>query len=252
MPAMDSTMVVVQSNFSLQSSKQSPFPLLKLPRELRDSIYHYAIAAGYLCVLRISKFVNTEASQLLSKDGVFRGNLDAFDGTDWSRMISGSIAFIQHLDLDLFPTNMCPSTIDIITSSTGCRIIRKSCVVTLNYPHKAFAPGNIKAHILYRELRGLTGFKSLVFKLAIGWYENVESRQHLIREQLHDVSINERKIQQPHRESYSKLQKYFSRVLGPAEFDENLEGHSLMFHPLEPVPEGWCLEKGDGVLLHIT
>ncbi len=106
--------------------------------------------------------------------------------------------------------------------------------------------------MLYRELRGLTGFKSLVFKLAIGWYQYVEFRQHLIRKRLHDVSPDEPKIQQPHRESYLKLQKYFSRVLGPAEFDENLEGHGLKFHPLEPVPEGWCPEKGDGVLLHIT
>ncbi len=240
---MNSTMVVVQSNFSLQSSKQSPFPLLKLPRELRDSIYRYAIAAGYICILRISKFVNAEASQLLSKDGVFRGNLDSFDRTDWSRILSGSISFIQHLDVSLFPTNMCPSTFDIISSFTGSQIIRKSCVVTLNYFHKAFTPWNFRSRRLYCELRRLNVFESLVFKLAVGWYECVENRQHLIRERLHDVSADEPTMQKHHRESYLRLQKFMACKLGPAELDESLEGHGLKFHPLEPVPEGWCPEE---------
>ena len=41
-----------------------------------------------------------------------------------------------------------------------------------------------------------------------------------------------------HERSYEGLQYYLEPSLGPATFNDSVEGHCLEFHPLEPLPDG--------------
>ena len=237
--SIEPTKETVVNNMHLhQTSKKNLFPLLQLPRELRDEIYRRSIAAGNLSILSLSKFVNAEASELVSKYAVLRVNLGFVNRTNWSQLGSASVATVRHLDLRLntSPHGALPFNIDVISGFFDKQIIRESCIVMTNYGKEGSAPG-LDRSILYQQLTRLNGFKKLVFKIVLERYEAAEFRGILTEEKFHELFPYDESLLQHQRQSYVKVKKFLEPSMGPGKFDDSVEGHCLEFHPLDPVLE---------------
>lgn len=230
----------------LQPSKRNIFPLLQLPRELRDQIYRHSILTGDISILEISKQVNKEASQLLSKHAVLRINLGFPDRTNWSKLGSASMAAVQRMDLRIKASeDAVPFDNDVISHLLDKQVIRESCVVTLHYGKEVTVPDLVYCSGLYRMLARLSGFKNLVFKIVTERYEAAEFQGSFTEKRFHELFPYDLRLLNFHRETYVRVQKYFESGFGPAKFDDSVEGHCLEFHPLEPVPENWSPEGDD-------
>ena len=237
---------IVANSLLLQRSSQKNFPLLQLPRELRDKIYQHAIMAGNLEILRISKLVGEEASELLSKHAVLRVNLGFVDGADWGDLDPELLSSVQRVELRLSTgPGAFPFDLDVIAGFTGNQVTRESCVVILNYGKEGSAPYNVGRHRLYLQLARLNGFKSLVIKIVIERYDASEFLGLLTDMQFLAMFPYESRLLKHHEESYEKVRKFLECSLGPGKFDDSVEGHHLEFHPLEPVPEDWNPEFED-------
>ena len=221
-----------------RTPRKTIFPLLQLPRELRDEIYRRSIAAGYLIILSLSKLVNEEASELLSKHAILRVNLGFVNRTNWSQLGSASVATVRHLDLRLntSPHGALPFNIDVISGFFDKQILRESCVVTTDYGKEGSAP-NLDHSILYQQLARLTGFQKLVFKIVLERYEAAEFKGILTEEDFREVFPYDERLLSNHRESYVKVKRFLKPTMGPGKFDDSVEGHCLEFHPLDPFPK---------------
>lgn len=242
-PIIHTKKALVEKNILFQPSKRDIFPWLHLPRELRDTIYRHSITAGNLAILRISKLVTEEASQLLSKHAVLRLNLAPFDPTGWVHggnraRFAPAVGSVQRVEFRLDANSGAfPFNVDVISGFAGDGATRESCVVTVDYGKEASPPYNIDRDRLYLLLAGLTGFKSLVFKIVVGRYQASEFEGLLTEEQFQDVFPYESRLVSHHRKGYQTVQRFLECSLGPATFDDSVEGHHLEFHPLEPVPK---------------
>ena len=237
--SVEPTEKTVVKNMPLHlTSKKNLSPLLQLPRELRDEIYRRSIAAGNLSILSLSKFVNAEASELLSKHAVLRVNLGFVNRTNWSQLGSASVATVRHLDLRLntSPHGALPFNIDVISGFFDKQIIRESCIVMTNYGKEGSAP-NLDHSILYQQLARLHGFKKLVFKIVLERYEAAEFRGILTVEKFHELFPYDESLLQHHRQSYVKVKRFLEPTMGRGDFDDSVGGHCLEFHPLDSVPE---------------
>lgn len=228
-----------------QSSERNIFPFLELPRELRDQIYRHSILTGNIAILGINKQVHEEASQLLSKHAVLRINLGFSDRTNWSKLSPASLAAMQRIDLRL---KVSGDTIqldeDVLLSLLDKKIIRESCVVTLNYGKEVEVPDYVHSSVLYRMLARLSGFKNLVFKIETERYEVAEFPR-MTEERFQKLFPYDLRLLKDHREAYVRVKRFFEDSLGPGRFDDGVEGHCLEFHPLELVPEGWRPEDDE-------
>lgn len=226
---------VLENNLALQPSKQNVFPLLRLPRELRDAIYHHFILDGNIEILRISKAVNKEASELLSKHGILRVNLGFVDRTNWVDIGSKPKSAIQHVELRLSTgPGALPFDSDLLLGFGGNNVIRESCVVTLNYGKEGSAPYNVDRNWVYKNLQRLNGYKSLVVKIVIEKHEIAEFEGFLTNEQFSEIFPYESRLLRHHDESYKRVRAFLELGLGPAKYDDSVDGHCLEFHPLEP------------------
>ena len=231
---------MVKNSLLLQRSSQNDFPLLRMPRELRDKIYQHSIAAGNLEILRTSKLVNEEASELLSKHAVFRVILGFVDRVNWADLGSVPLSSVQHVELRLSTgPGALPFNLDVVSGFAGNQITRESCIVILNYGKEGSAPYNIKRHRLYLQLARLNGFKSLIIKIVIERYDAAEFEGLFTEEQLREIFPYESRLLTHHEKSYERVRKFLECSLGPGKFDNSVEGHHLEFHPLEPFPEDW-------------
>ncbi len=241
---MEIKMAVVEKNPSSPPSKQNISPFLRLPRELRDLIYCDALAAGSLGILTVSKVVHQEASELVSKHAVLRINLGFANRTNWSQLGSGSVASVQHLDLRI---NAGPEHsdfyTDVISGLTGNLIIRKSCIICLNYRGRSDA-GWVNAwhNLLHLDFALLNGFKRLAFKIVVNRCQYAHFQRIIAVEEYDEAFPFDSLLTLRHRELYMNLRRYMERHFGPATFNDRVEGHCLTFHPLGAIPEGWSPE----------
>lgn len=229
-------------------SKKAIVSFLDLPRELRDMIYRSSVAAGYLGILSTSKLVNEEACQFLSTHAVLRVNMGWVNPTDWARLTSGPMNTPQHVEFCL-DTGLDSFSIDIgaISEFTGKNMIRESCLVTVNNGKEGSATGNIQYDRLYLELHKLTGFKRVVVKIVIEKYTASEFEGLLTEEKFMEIFPYSTALLSHHVKSYEKVRWFLESSLGPAKFNDSVDGHCLEFHPLEPFPknrnpgviEGW-------------
>ena len=85
-----------------QSSDQTIFPFLKLPRELRDPVYRHLIRDGHVAILRVSKLVKKEASEFLSTHATLRIKLGFPHRIICSELFSALVTpTAQHVNLCL-------------------------------------------------------------------------------------------------------------------------------------------------------
>lgn len=231
---------VLENTFSHQPLTRNVFPLLRLPRELRDTIYRHSIVDGNTVILRISKAVNEEASELLSKYGVLRVNLGFINRTNWVHLGSKPKSSIQHVELSLSTgPGALPFDSELLLGFGGSGVIRESCVVTLNYGKEGSAPYGVDRHWIYQHLQRLSGFKRLVIKIVIEKYKAAEFEGLLTEEEFSRTFPYESRLLKHHEESYKRVGGFLELGLGPAKFDNSVDGHCLEFHPLEPYPEDW-------------
>ena len=178
----------MENNHLPQVSKRNVFPLLQLPRELRDGIYRHSITAGNLGILRISKTVNEEASQLLSKYAVLRVNAGFVDRTNWSDLGPGAEVSIQRVEFRLNESpDALPYDYDVIARFANRQVVRESCIVTINYGKDGSAPYHIERSLLFLSLGALTGFKSVVVRMVVERHEASEFEGLLTEEKFRDI-----------------------------------------------------------------
>lgn len=240
MPTIDFEKIPVKDMRPPPTSKQN-ISFLQLPRELRDFIYRDSIAAGHVAILRLNKFTNEEASQLLPKHGSFRINLGYVNRSNWSKLRSASvIPVVQHVDLRIKACSTAlPFNITVISGLLDKQAIRESCIVTLDYG-KEGGPNDCIRETLYRHLARLGGFKKLVFRIVIEKYEPADFEGLISEKSFHEIFHYDTHLLGYHEDSYMELQKFMEPSLGPAKFDDSVEEHCLEFHPLEPLPvEDW-------------
>lgn len=213
--------------------------MLQLPRELRNIIYQYSIAAGNLAILRTNKIVNEEASQLLPKHAVLRVNLGFPDRKNWGHLVSKSLHFVQRAELRLKTGQGATEfDIDVIRGLLDNQIPRESCVVTVYCGIEGSAPYSPHHTGLYLQVARLTSFKSLVVKIEIKMCESDNFNGPLAR-MFRSVFSYESSLPEHHEMDYVRVRNFLQISLGPARFDNSGAGHHLEFHPLEPVPKNW-------------
>ena len=145
--------------------------LQKLPRELRDLIYGYAIANGTTALVRASKQTKEEASKLIFQKGIYRLSL-GFNEDDKNPRLSRTLAKkIQNLKVrvnsrGLFIRGL-EQHLPKLRKFDGLATERQGCVVMIECdPFES----NMEAYQVLHEMKNLTGFAWVVLELDLQWY----------------------------------------------------------------------------------
>ena len=145
--------------------------LLKLPREVRDLIYSYAIVNGTTALIRASKQTKEEAGKLIFQKGIYRLSL-GFNEDDQNPRLSRTLAKkIQNLQVrvnssDLFIRGL-EQHLPKLQKFDGLATARQGCVVMIVCdPFE----NNMEAYQVLHEIKNLTGFKLVVMELDLQWY----------------------------------------------------------------------------------
>ena len=143
--------------------------LQKLPRELRDLIYGYAIINGTTALVRASKQTKEEAGRLIFEKGIYRLAL-GFNEDDQNPRLSRTLAKkIQNLIVrvnsrGLFIRGLEPH-LPKLHKFDGLATERQGCVVMIecnpSYENSMEAPQ------ILREMKDLTGFAWVVVELDL-------------------------------------------------------------------------------------
>lgn len=212
-----------------------------LPREIRDIIYTDLIVAGELCILRTSKAVCQEVTELLYKQGTCRILLDMtlpYAGKKFAiRKFHASA--IQNLDIDIrnlhrglsFHRHHSLSSFKMFSGSSVCRqkchITFSQCNLSLIRRDWYEQPGPRR---LLKNLRTLTGFKTLTIKIRffpLSSLSKVSKYLQFIKDYL-EVSLGEAIWREGTKANYeAKYLECHPRDRTKA----NYEANYLEFHP---------------------
>lgn len=148
--------------------------LLKLPRELRDSIYGYAIADGTTAILRASRQAHQEASELVFSKGICRlafGFESVFADelcVTNPRLKYSVTKKIQNVDIRVNARGSCigKKYLPILKMFNGS-IQRKECVVRLECDPFY---GDMDVPNVIHALEKFTGFEQVELQLDFQWY----------------------------------------------------------------------------------
>ena len=145
--------------------------LQKLPREVRDMIYGYAIINGTTAFVRASKQTKEEASRLIFEKGIYRLSL-GFNEDDQNPRLSRTLAKkIQNLKVRVnsrgpFIYGLDPH-LPKLHKFDGLATERQGCVVMIECnPFE----NSMEAYQILREMKDLTGFAWVVLELDLQWY----------------------------------------------------------------------------------
>lgn len=243
--ALDHALLVPRQEevVSAEFPTKKPFPLLKLPPELRAMVYEPLIEAGDLSVVRVSKLVSQEAVPLLSKVARLRISLGHPNLSPVTLYMTASITlsghltliapdYIQHLEFHLNMPDFPLFAVDtkLIYCFSGNRIARKSCKITINLGVYRHIPRHLEEKETYRVIAALTGFKIVTLKL--------ENQRDIV----HDTYMLERYGRLPMKvensvahsdllEAYEQVLGFLTVTFGPAKFNKSVDGHFLEFWP---------------------
>ena len=151
--------------------------LLALPRELRDLIYGHAITDGTLTLAQASKQTQKEMSPLIFKKGIYRLAIGTKKDYLEPHLSSRLVDRIQNLEIRVNPhgvTKGLAAQLPNLYRSDGAIIQRQICTVIIECN-----PGPLQDswafYTFISNLRGLAGFKRVVFELELSWVEPVHS-----------------------------------------------------------------------------
>ena len=241
-----------ETGTSLECSNQANSTLLRLPPELRLMIYKPLIAAGDLKILRTSKLVHKEATDLLKKNGILRMNLGYTDRISsanfpltWSLSPTSTLTAhatdaIQHVEYHfnvnsnvflVWSRQFDPYT-NLIKLFGGRDIVRQSCSIFLHIGRHGWVPDRscfMREHVL-RAITNLTGFKTLVFRIINEWDQQRENHR-VGRFGLFAPRTEKDYTHRMLLDDYENVRKALEITLGPAILHTRLKGHFLEFHP---------------------
>lgn len=141
--------------------------LQKLPRELRDMIYSYAIANGTMALLRASKQTNYEVSELIFQKGIHRMALDSNKDDRNPPLKRTPTKKIQNLQIRVsWPIRDLDQRLPKLERFLGSAIQRKECAVIIGCdPFEDCFDGFKELN----DLSGLTGFGRVSLELDLQW-----------------------------------------------------------------------------------
>ena len=145
--------------------------LQKLPRELRDQIYGYAIANGTTVIARASKQTKAEVSKVIFDAGIYRLSL-GFNEDDLNPRLSRTLAKkIQNLKIRVnsrgpWIRGLAPH-MPKLHKFDGPAVRRRECIVMIECDPFA---GNLEAWQIIGALTDLVGFERVVLELDLDWY----------------------------------------------------------------------------------
>ncbi|CAD6568617.1 MAG: hypothetical protein ASARMPREDX12_000966 [Alectoria sarmentosa] len=198
--------------------------LHKLPRELRDSIYGYAIVDGNMAIMRASKQINKEASKLVFQKGIYRLVL-GYGNRIINPPLDQSVATnIQNVNIRVNARNFFIDGLDkhlpILHKFDGSTIQRKNCVLTIECC--PFFSG-MDASPVVRALEDLTGFERVILELDLEWGG----------EAWPDTMYDVQKDQLWGRidRAFLHWRELLESTLGTGHYGFDTEGQRLAFHP---------------------
>lgn len=223
---------------------KKPFPLLKLPPELRAMIFEPLIQAGDLSILRVSKLINQEAVSLLSKVAILRiNNLNRRTNGQMTIALAAQITlygdltlmapdYIQNLDicLDMVRRPGLPVNTKLVQYFSGNQIARRSCKITILFGILGAVPKPLGENTTYRVIASLTGFKSLTLKLE--YYEDEEYEAAMLRRMNPLLITDEPNL--THKallRDYKDVSEYLAFFLGHAKLNDIRGEPYLSFKP---------------------
>ncbi|CAF9926314.1 MAG: hypothetical protein ALECFALPRED_003415 [Alectoria fallacina] len=198
--------------------------LHKLPRELRDLVYGYAIVDGNVAIVRASKQTNKEASELVFQKGIYRLAL-GFSNRIINPPLGHSLAEnIQNLNIRVNARNFFIDGLDkylpILHQFDGSTIQRKNCVMTIECC--PFFSG-IDASQVVRALEDLTGFERVILELDLEWGGEAWS------DTMYDIQKDQ--IWGRIDRAFLHFQELLEPTLGTGHYGFDTEGQRLAFHP---------------------
>ena len=225
-----------------------PFPLLKLPSELRLLIYEPLIQAGDLGILRASKLVNQEAAPLLSKVGRLRATISRPSRESNSNSSRMSIAlaaklnrfgsliltapdYIQHLEIRLDIGPQFKANTNLISCFTGWSIFRKTCKITVMFGIVGLIIVDQGKMEPYHVIGGLIGFQ--VLTLGLEYHPNSSFE----RAWLATFRVPPPMAVQPHRgasllaRDFGDIDDVLKETLGPSDLDWSAIAYHMRFRP---------------------
>ena len=145
--------------------------LQKLPREVRDMIYGYAIVNSTTALVRASKQTKEEASKLIFQKGIYRLSL-GFNEDDQNPRLSRTLAKkIQNFKVRVNSHGLFITGVERHLPKLGkfdaVATERQGCVVMIECDPFA---DNMIAYAVLDGLKNLTGFAWVVLKIDLQWY----------------------------------------------------------------------------------
>ena len=195
-------------------------------------IYLHSISAGNMEILRLNKFVHEEASEFITKHGVLRINLGVRSRAKWAALSSRPC--IQHLEFRI-DTRLCNSfsRLAALEEFAYSQIAGDECLIIFNYGKEEVAsPYSFNSLRVFLVLQCLFSFNTVIFQFVVEKHEDTELRGRLTEEQFRNDSQYETRLAPQHQASYREVREFLGLGLGPAEFNDSVEGHGLVFYPI--------------------
>ncbi|KAL2039048.1 hypothetical protein N7G274_008097 [Stereocaulon virgatum] len=148
--------------------------LLRLPREIRDMIYHHMIADGNINIMPCSSALAKETSELVFNHGICRLNLNFAENMTLVPAIDPNQDIADKIqNLSIRVNTRCNGTlgrptpqVDILSKFSGSTIPRKRCTVSFEcWPTTL---GMVARDVL-KKLRTLTGFEEMRITIDLEW-----------------------------------------------------------------------------------
>ena len=219
-----------EGNFMLEpralQAKEGLGALSRLPRELRDMVYGHAINDGNMAILQLSRQTHLEASRLVFEKGVYR-LLIACPNFDTNIQLDNSIASkIQNVHVRANARGAIRRRDDglaILRSFGSALIPRNNCVVTIEADITSL---DMDALLVAHALKGFTNFERVILEINFDWYgEPYPSTMY----DFHKDQVRGR-YERAVRSQIALLEP----SLGVGDWDEDIKGERLAFHPREP------------------
>lgn len=205
--------------------------LHKLPRELRDMIYGYAIVNGTMALVRASRQTKEETSKVISEKGMYRLLLGYKDDDKNPQLSRSQAKKIQNLKIQVkhddwwiygirqyFPR---------LHKFDGSAFQRKECAMMIECG--PWETGMTSSQVV-EEMTGLTGFERVTLELNIDWPDEAWPDT---------VGFEDERIMERINSAFQRQKEILEPTLGASHILLNKERQRLSFFPRS----GGCGEK---------